>query len=812
MLTREQQISLSDISSNSFQWIQSSSIVDWLRSPEPFFWIAGKPGSGKSTLTKHLVQSRWTLDTLKQASLVPWKIVYFYFDYRAGKAIANHPLGMIRRFVRQLCNDLELGNKFKLNKLIRENATMEGYIAFLSEAVRNMSIHICAFVDGLDEYEGDLWELCEILDRLQNQTGMKMCLASRPEDALRNFLGMYPSISMQEHNGPSIATYVERKIHRKAAMVPSIYDLFSATLQQAILDRAEGIILWAKLVVDEMINGCDETTTTGNLLTFLETLPRELESLYDRILGKLNNRFKGEAALIIHMLTEAGGSKDKSLLYAAWSFVQVNILGFPAPSWPLNHRAFDTRLNVLLGNMINTTTLTIGGGGRYQILVQLLHKSLSSYLSKNDWIAHNLPAQVPAHYSSDFFWQRLHTDVLSRALHQNALQADALEGLVTNVFSHRQLKSTHVFAQDEQPFRQHSLGNDLEQIISPRWKIWQDLLTTSVTTYPNFVELSGIRDDLQGPDTVDLCSELELAAGSSRVLLLHCLFCRICAEFIYTPWHISRAKRLYENDALHIMIDIIHRHYTWLMNPHFNRVENLALRVCEDIFDIILLSPRLLTSKDKDMLALLSRRGIQLQGRHLCAIGLSKRVPEIYAAYDQALSNGSNVPLMLSHDSHCSLDGTDVPLAEHWNEVYPSSVWHQIFQRCNIRINDPPPSGSPNLTLENAELNARLSHRQSGRVYSPHELQREFDRAPQHTWVTHSPGPAATLALFESVDEGPDVIVRNDIQLPASSMQVVAASLQTGKTPGIPISNIKPVKASVPRKFAKRLRSLMSID
>lgn len=57
---------------------------------------------------KHLVESKWTTDMLKYGQPNTWKLVHFYFDYRAGKAIANQPLGMMRRFVRQLCNDLSL--------------------------------------------------------------------------------------------------------------------------------------------------------------------------------------------------------------------------------------------------------------------------------------------------------------------------------------------------------------------------------------------------------------------------------------------------------------------------------------------------------------------------------------------------------------------------------------------------------------------------------------------------------------------------------------------------------------------------------
>ena len=825
MLTREQQISLADISSSSFSWVRTSAIVDWLMSPESFFWIAGKPGSGKSTLMKHLVESAWTLQTLNHDQRKRWKIVSFYFDYRAGKAIANHPLGMVRRFVRQLCNDLELGNKYKLNKLLRGNATVDTYITFLADAVRNMTINICAFVDGLDEYEGDLWELCDVLDRLQNQVGMKMCLASRPEIDFQNFLGNYRSISMQEHNDPSIALYIERKIQRKATQLPSIYDQFTGPLQGAIRGRAEGVILWAKLVVDQMVDSYSETTSTEQLFELLETLPKELESLYDRILGKLNTRFKGEAALIIHMLTEAGGSKEKNVLYSAWSFIQVNVLGLTALKSPLNHRAFDARLGVLLGNMVNTATLTIAGGGRFQILVQLLHKSLSSYLSKTDWVAQNLPPAVKEQYSIDFFWQRLHTDVLSEASKQQAIRPDALEELATKVFLRDpEIHMAHVFPNSSLPFRAHNMQSDLEDSISHHWRLWQDLLAISLNTYPTFTELSGIRDDYRGPETVELCPGLQLASGTSRVLLFHCAFCKHCAAFVYTPWHQARAKSLYERDALNILVDICHRHYDWLLEPSIDRISSLPYQVSRNAFDIILLAPKLLTSKDKHVLELMSMRGTHIESSHLCMAGLSKDVPEIHAAYDQALKYRYGTMPAISHDPDCAYSTTKASPAQHWYDYQLSNQWLDIFRRCGVAITGVTPHSSPKLTEEEQMKAAeRLSHRQSGRVYSSDELQQEYGKAPKHTWVSQSPGPAATLALFEEVDEVPGISAAPP-QTPPVSTSTLTGSLSTtapklrqdvairGKQTKQLGTSAAPSKTSMPRKFASRLRALMSID
>lgn len=41
----------------TFEWAFQNQLQSWLRSSHPVFWITGKPGSGKSTLMKYLVNN-----------------------------------------------------------------------------------------------------------------------------------------------------------------------------------------------------------------------------------------------------------------------------------------------------------------------------------------------------------------------------------------------------------------------------------------------------------------------------------------------------------------------------------------------------------------------------------------------------------------------------------------------------------------------------------------------------------------------------------------------------------------------------------
>jgi hypothetical protein len=55
-------------------------------------------------------------------------------------------------------------------------------------------------------------------------------------------------------------------------------------LVQEIVDKADGVFLWVKLVVRSLLNGIRNTDQKSHLWERLRLLPRELESLYNRLL------------------------------------------------------------------------------------------------------------------------------------------------------------------------------------------------------------------------------------------------------------------------------------------------------------------------------------------------------------------------------------------------------------------------------------------------------------------------------------------------------------------------------------------------
>jgi len=95
--------SIEDPFAETFAWIfHMSGFTSWLQSGSGLFWIHGKPGSGKSTLMKFIVQHKTTLELLHN-----WKTndvevkASFFFHYR-GSALQKSFEGLLRSLVAQI--------------------------------------------------------------------------------------------------------------------------------------------------------------------------------------------------------------------------------------------------------------------------------------------------------------------------------------------------------------------------------------------------------------------------------------------------------------------------------------------------------------------------------------------------------------------------------------------------------------------------------------------------------------------------------------------------------------------------------------
>lgn len=242
----------------------------------------------KSGKTHDLLNEQWnsSKDISRQTSTGSHKydIMAFFFDFRDGVSAANSMLGLVKLFLAMLVQR----DRSLEKQLARQNADrplvdtdLEELLDLFCGTVRVLDRRVCAFVDGLDEYKGSHTDLANSLKRIQDRTNMKLVLASRPEAAFISAFGDIPQITIQDYNEQSVRVYIEDAIRRGRETLIQIDYVLDQEMQEEILQRAEGVIIWARLAIDELFRAAHTNPSKHSLRKTLELLPLELEEMYD---------------------------------------------------------------------------------------------------------------------------------------------------------------------------------------------------------------------------------------------------------------------------------------------------------------------------------------------------------------------------------------------------------------------------------------------------------------------------------------------------------------------------------------------------
>lgn len=227
--------------SQTYNWIYRDSSIGferWLRTGKGFFWICGEAGSGKSTLMKYVGSNPKTRSLLEQWAGKPNRliIVSCYFWY-LGTSLQKSMEGLLRSILYQIfaawpevieavvpdmwaaCQDsTDYMPAWTKARMIA--ALTKVTASCISDPHRNPRAsdpHFCLFIDGLDEYSGDLTELLDILKRLSQNPRVKLCVSSRPWNAFRNAYSCVPSLRLEDLSKSDILRYTAEKLRQAAA-------------------------------------------------------------------------------------------------------------------------------------------------------------------------------------------------------------------------------------------------------------------------------------------------------------------------------------------------------------------------------------------------------------------------------------------------------------------------------------------------------------------------------------------------------------------------------------------------------------------
>ncbi|KAE8452586.1 hypothetical protein EG329_013845 [Mollisiaceae sp. DMI_Dod_QoI] len=299
----------------TFDWILESQTITgdnnsrnhflhWLRNESGIFWLSGKPGSGKSTLMRYLVNHPNTNRHLRTWASHQTLVTGSFFFWNSGTAMQKSQQGLLQSLLFEVLRQCPFliettfperwmewqgergGHHFLRDWTIDD---LKAGLKQLMQADTN-NAKFCFFIDGLDEYDGYSADIIEILDDFTASPNIKLCLSSRHWPAFQTAYGNSArSLKLQDLTRDDIRLYVrERLAEYESSIAQRNEDPQPIALIEEIVGNAEGVFLWVVLVVQWLREGILNADPISVLTKRLRELPSDLAAFFRHILRQVD--------------------------------------------------------------------------------------------------------------------------------------------------------------------------------------------------------------------------------------------------------------------------------------------------------------------------------------------------------------------------------------------------------------------------------------------------------------------------------------------------------------------------------------------
>lgn len=290
---------------NSIRRLWLSGTCDWLlhepqiqswmekRQESCVTWFSGPPGSGKSTLSAHMI-------THLRGSDVACQYFFFKFDDPIKRSLGS----FLRSIAYQVAEDIPDFYR-GLMDLVRDNTRLEKADSLLiwkklfeSTLLRlDLATPLYWVIDALDESEAPkaLLDLLHSIGR--SRAPIRVLIFSRKTEPLSLAFGRLPSslpLQLLEKDGTDfnaldIHTLITEEIQHMRGS-----DELKQRVARSVESHAQGSFLWARLVLEDIVNCHSEDA----IQDALKDIPNDMNDLYRRMeLSILNSPRKSNIAL-----------------------------------------------------------------------------------------------------------------------------------------------------------------------------------------------------------------------------------------------------------------------------------------------------------------------------------------------------------------------------------------------------------------------------------------------------------------------------------------------------------------------------------
>ena len=385
----------------TFAWIYESQFAEWLAMKKAgVFWITGKAGSGKSTLMKFLSDNPQTLKIARESAAPKRAVIASHYFWSPGTEMQKSQQGLLQTLLfeifRQCPFIIPLILPQRWDEQIEGNKQLPWTVPELSDALRKIGaleeypVQFNLFIDGLDEFSGDHYELCQALRDLSQCPSIRLCVSSRPWNVFEEYFGRDPMtrIAIHHKTRDDIRKFAKSRLENHPRWKE--WTLESARkdgLLDDIVERAEGVFLWAFLVTNSLMEGITNDDTVEELQKRLEDLPTDLERLFKHMLDGVEPLYHAHMAGMFRIALQPIGPLRWEIyhFYEHEGADRSYAIGLPVKAFSREEREkclqrIKKRLNARTRGLLELNNSSDGSNQR----VEFLHRTVRDFLSTGE--------------------------------------------------------------------------------------------------------------------------------------------------------------------------------------------------------------------------------------------------------------------------------------------------------------------------------------------------------------------------------------------------------------------------------------------
>ncbi|OAR02133.1 hypothetical protein LLEC1_04170 [Akanthomyces lecanii] len=287
-------------------WFLDDKFQNWASSTDPFLWLKGKPGSGKTCLMSACA------DRLLQANCV---VSYFYCSY--NESSSQEPRNILGSFIAQLCRQrstfrqtvLAAYQESKTRNSLHELVQLPMMVSMIKKVTSVISKDVFFLVDAVNECGENLVAALDAVFQLATSGGgrVRLMLSSTENVAqtIRESMSSY-SLATKEVSldlsrvSTDINSYITARFSRDTKLKRLRHDL-QVSLIKTIQSQHQGSFRWTSCTIDDLLR----RATPRAIKSALDGVASTLGDIYMGILRNVASDMATPARFMLQYLVSA---------------------------------------------------------------------------------------------------------------------------------------------------------------------------------------------------------------------------------------------------------------------------------------------------------------------------------------------------------------------------------------------------------------------------------------------------------------------------------------------------------------------------